>query len=119
MGLAAAPPAPMEAKLVSALPEDGGWQFEPKWDGFRALARRQGDAVEIWSKSGKPLGRFFPEVVALLARLGTADFLLDGELILPVGDSLSFDALQARLGAYKGQPVTLGTLTLEGRPHAA
>ena len=97
MGLAAAPPAPMEAKLVSALPEDGGWQFEPKWDGFRALARRQGDAVEIWSKSGKPLGRFFPEVVALLARLGTADFLLDGELILPVGDSLSFDALQARL----------------------
>jgi ATP-dependent DNA ligase len=97
MSLAAAPPAPMEAKLVSALPEDEGWQFEPKWDGFRALARRDGDAVEIWSKSGKPLGRYFPEVTALLAGLDATDFLLDGELILPVGDSLSFDALQARL----------------------
>lgn len=97
MSLAAAPLAPMEAKLVSALPEDDGWQFEPKWDGFRALARRQGEAVEIWSKSGKPLGRYFPEVTALLAGLDATDFLLDGELILPVGDSLSFDALQARL----------------------
>src|SRR5207237_8946780 len=90
-------PAPMEAKLVSDLPEGDGWQYEPKWDGFRAIVRRHGDRVEIVSKSGKPLGRFFPEVVAMLAGLKATDFLLDGELILPIAGILSFDALQARL----------------------
>ena len=87
----------MEARLVAALPADDGWQFEPKWDGFRALVVRDGDRVEIVSKSGKPLGRYFPEVAAMLAGLGERRFVLDGELILPVGDVLSFDALQARL----------------------
>jgi len=89
--------APMEAKLVEALPADPGWQYEPKWDGFRCIAIREGDAVELVSKSGKPLGRYFPEVVALLASLGTERFILDGELIIPVGDCLSFEALQLRL----------------------
>jgi ATP-dependent DNA ligase len=93
----ASPVAPMEAKLVSELPEDEGWQFEPKWDGFRAIVRRAGSEIEIFSKSGKPLGRFFPEIVAMLRGLATKSFLLDGELILPVEGSLSFDALQARL----------------------
>ena len=93
----AAPPAPMEAKLVDSLPDGDGWQFEPKWDGFRALVRKGGNEVEIFSKSGKPLGRYFPEIVAMLAGSKAEDFLLDGELILPVGGSLSFDALQARL----------------------
>jgi ATP-dependent DNA ligase len=88
---------PMEAKLVPQLPDDGGWQFEPKWDGFRALIFRQGNDVEIMSKSGKPLGRYFPEVVQLIREVGCREFTLDGELILPVGDVLSFDALQARL----------------------
>ena len=97
MSPAAAPLSPMEAKLVSALPEDAGWQFEPKWDGFRALVLRHGGEVEIFSKSGKPLGRYFPEIVAMLAAGKAQDFLLDGELILPVAGSLSFDALQARL----------------------
>ena len=87
----------MEAKLVTALPEDPGWQFEPKWDGFRALVFRDGDAVELLSKSGKSLARYFPEIVALVAGIDQARFVLDGELILPVGDVLSFDALQARL----------------------
>jgi len=90
-------PAPMEALLAAELPDDGGWQFEPKWDGFRCLARRKGDAVTLTSKSGKPLGRYFPEVTAMLATLACDDFLLDGELIIPVGDALSFDALQLRL----------------------
>ena len=89
--------APMEAKLVTELPEDPGWQFEPKWDGFRALVFRDGDAVELLSKSGKSLARYFPEIVALVAGIDEARFVLDGELILPVGDILSFDALQARL----------------------
>ncbi|MET3725720.1 ATP-dependent DNA ligase [Sphingomonas trueperi] len=89
--------SPMEAKLVAALPEEPGWQFEPKWDGFRALVFRRGDAVEILSKSGKPLDRYFPEIVATIAAVDCPDFVLDGELLLPVGDVLSFDALQARL----------------------
>lgn len=89
--------APMEAKLIAALPTDPGWQFEPKWDGFRALVFRDGSDVEILSKSGKSLARYFPEIVALVAGIGERQFVLDGELILPVGDVLSFDALQARL----------------------
>jgi ATP-dependent DNA ligase len=55
--------APMEAKLVAELPKDPGWQYEPKWDGFRCLAFRSGNEVEIKAKSGKSLSRFFPEVV--------------------------------------------------------
>lgn len=89
--------SPMEAKLVAALPEEAGWQFEPKWDGFRALVFRRGEVVEIQSKSGKPLSRYFPEIVAMIAAIACPEFLLDGELILPIGDVLSFDALQARL----------------------
>ena len=87
----------MEAKLVTKLPEEPGWQFEPKWDGFRALVFRDGDEVELLSKSGKSLARYFPEIVALVGGIDQTRFVLDGELILPVGDVLSFDALQARL----------------------
>lgn len=87
----------MEAKLAGALPEEGGWQFEPKWDGFRCLAYRDGDAVRLLSKAGKPLGRYFPEVVAMLATLAAERFVLDGELVIPFGRTLSFGALQARL----------------------
>ena len=89
--------APMEAKLVGELPQEAGWQFEPKWDGFRALVFRENEDVEILSKSGKSLSRYFPEVVALVAGVARDRFILDGELILPIGDVLSFDALQARL----------------------
>src|SRR5690348_2789860 len=90
-------PAPMEALLAAELPEGKGWQFEPKWDGFRCLARRDGDEVTLTSKSGKPLARYFPDVAAMLHGLKEKQFLLDGELIIPVGDALSFDALQLRL----------------------
>ena len=92
-----APPEPMEARLIDALPDDHGWQFEPKWDGFRALIVRDDDDVAIWSKSGKPLGRYFPEVVAAVLATAERRVTLDGELILPIGDVLSFDALQQRL----------------------
>ena len=90
-------PAPMEALLAAELPEGSGWQFEPKWDGFRCLARRDGEVVTLSSKSGKPLARYFPDVVEMLGTLTSRDFLLDGELIIPVGDALAFDALQLRL----------------------
>jgi ATP-dependent DNA ligase len=89
--------APMEAKLVDALPREPGWQFEPKWDGFRCLAFRARKAVALSSKSAKPLNRFFPEIVAMLERIPAADWVLDGELIIPIGDVQSFEALQARL----------------------
>jgi ATP-dependent DNA ligase len=89
--------APMEAKLVDRLPEEPGWQYEPKWDGFRCLAWRDGSAVLLQSKSGKLLARYFPEVVAMLGALAPPRFLLDGELIIPIGEALSFDALQMRL----------------------
>jgi ATP-dependent DNA ligase len=89
--------SPMEALLAAELPTGEGWQYEPKWDGFRCLARRDGDEVALISKSGKPLGRYFPDVVRILGGLEERRFLLDGELIIPVGDALSFDALQLRL----------------------
>lgn len=82
---------------MPALPEDGGWQFEPKWDGFRCLVfKRRGDVV-LMSKSGKPLGRYFPEVAATIAALAVDEAVLDGELLIPAGDTLSFEALQMRL----------------------
>ena len=87
----------MEAKLVDDLPSDPGWQFEPKWDGFRCLAFRAGDEVELRAKSGKPLTRFFPEMVQALRDLPAKRFVLDGELAIPLGGELSFKALQDRL----------------------
>lgn len=89
--------SPMEAKLVETLPEGGGWQYEPKWDGFRCLAFRSGDEIELRAKSGKPLTRYFPDMVELLASLPADRFVLDGELAIPIKGVLSFDALQLRL----------------------
>src|SRR3954447_16529535 len=89
--------APMEAKLVDGLPPEPGWRFEPKWDGFRCLAFRAGDEVELRAKSGKPLGRYFPDVVGALKALPVKRFVVDGELTIAVDGELSFDALQMRL----------------------
>ena len=100
-GLASLPVTPgietMESKLVDALPEEPGWQYEPKWDGFRCLAFRAGDEVELRAKSGKPLSRYFPEMIAALRALPVDRFVIDGELAIPQDDTLSFDALQMRL----------------------
>ena len=90
-------PAPMEALLAAELPDGAGWQYEPKWDGFRCLANRDSSGVTLTSKSGKPLARYFPEMVAILEALDARDFLIDGELIIALCDALSFDALQLRL----------------------
>ena len=88
---------PMEAKLVDSLPEGGEWQYEPKWDGFRCLVFRDGPDVALMSKSGKPLARYFPEVVETVLAMEADRVVLDGELVIPVGGALSFDALQLRL----------------------
>jgi ATP-dependent DNA ligase len=88
---------PMEAVLTDSLPEDGAWQFEPKWDGFRCLAFRSGNEVDLRAKSGKPLGRYFPEIVDGLRALGADGFIVDGELAIKGEEGLSFGALQMRL----------------------
>jgi ATP-dependent DNA ligase len=88
---------PMEARLVNTLPSEGGWQFEPKWDGFRCLAFKRGGNVELRAKSGKPLGRYFPEVVTFLDSLPIDRFVIDAELVIEIDGKLSFGALQMRL----------------------
>lgn len=88
---------PMEAKLVDRLPSGDGWQFEPKWDGFRCLALRNGAEIALRSKSGRDLARFFPEVKAMLQGLPEHRFAIDGEIAIAQNGTLSFDALQLRL----------------------
>jgi ATP-dependent DNA ligase len=89
--------APMEADTGAEIPAGDAWYYEPKWDGFRCLAFRDGDEVELRSKAGKPLGRYFPDVVEALRAVRAQRFVLDGEIVVPVGDSLSFEELQLRL----------------------
>jgi ATP-dependent DNA ligase len=91
------PFAPMEALLVSELPPGPGWQFEPKWDGFRCLCFRDGGDVALQSKAGQPLARYFPEVADLLLGLPHRRFVVDGEIVVPVAGGLSFDDLLQRI----------------------
>src|ERR1700736_5181390 len=88
---------PMEMRSVSDVPVGPQWQYEPKMDGFRCLAFRDGRDVQLQSKAGQPLARYFPEIVEALARLPTKRFVLDGELVVPLAGALSFDALQQRI----------------------
>jgi ATP-dependent DNA ligase len=88
---------PMEASAADELPHGTGWQYEPKWDGFRCLAFKDGEKVDLRAKSGKPLTRYFPEVADLLRALPARRFVLDGELTIAIDGALSFDALQMRL----------------------
>src|SRR5579864_4969312 len=91
------PYPPAEAKSVESLPPESGWLYEPKWDGFRCLAFRQGDDVVLQSKAGQPLGRYFPEIVAALLALPARKFVLDGEIVIRSGAGLDFDALLQRI----------------------
>jgi ATP-dependent DNA ligase len=87
----------MEARSADDIPVGDSWQYEPKWDGFRCLAFRDGRDVYLQSKAGQPLARYFPDVVAQLLKLKAKRFVLDGELVIPIGNALSFDELQLRL----------------------
>ena len=93
----AEPIAPMEAMVAAELPDGAGWQYEPKWDGFRCIAVRDGAEVALWSKSGKPLARYFPDVADIIGGLEQRRFVIDGELLIAAEDRVSFDALQLRL----------------------
>src|SRR5438045_2527045 len=98
MSLALKPPLlPMEARSVDEIPVGDDWQYEPKWDGFRCIAFRDGEKVFLQSKAGQPLARYFPDVVAQLKGIAAKRFVVDGELAIPVGGALSFDELQLRL----------------------
>jgi ATP-dependent DNA ligase len=87
----------MDARLVDVIPNGAAWQYEPKWDGFRCLAFRDGKKVELRSKSGQSLGRYFPEIVAALELIAAKKFVIDSELVVPEGKALSFDALLQRI----------------------
>lgn len=97
-GLPFQPPfRPMEARSIEAIPTGDEWQYEPKWDGFRCIAFRDGGEVYLQSKAGQPLARYFPDVVAALESVTAKRFVIDGELVIPIDGALSFDELQLRL----------------------
>jgi ATP-dependent DNA ligase len=91
------PLLPMEARLVDEPPVGPGWQYEPKWDGFRCLTFRDGDKISLQSKSGQPLARYFPDLVESLRTLPASRFVLDGEIVIPIEGRLSFDELLMRI----------------------
>ena len=97
----------MEAKLVDELPTGDVWQYEPKWDGFRCLAFRDGEKIELMSKAGKPLARYFPDLVETLGRVKAQRFVLDGEIVIPHDGSLSFDELLLRIHPAKSRVLKL------------
>jgi ATP-dependent DNA ligase len=86
----------MEAELVAELPRGDEWQFEPKWDGFRGVLENDGDELALWSRNGRPLLRYFPELRAL-GDLLPPHSALDGEIVIERNGQLDFDAMQMRL----------------------
>ena len=105
------PYLPMEAKLAAKLPTGTDWQYEPKWDGFRCIAFRDGAKIELQSKAGQPLGRYFPEVIAGLAQTAAKRFVLDGELIVAENGKLVFDDLLQRIHPAESRIQTLSRKT--------
>src|SRR4051794_7903382 len=102
LSLPVSPPlSPMEAQPADALPSGAGWQYEPKWDGFRCIAFRDGRTVVLQSKAGEPLTRYFPEVVMAMASMPHQRFAVDGEIVVfsdsGRGGRLSYDDLQGRI----------------------
>jgi ATP-dependent DNA ligase len=97
-GLALLPPIePMETRHAQRIPEGDDWTYEPKWDGFRCIAFRDGKNVELQSKSGETLTRYFPEIVSALLEATAQRFVVDGELMIVEGESSDFDALLQRI----------------------
>jgi ATP-dependent DNA ligase len=99
--------APMEALLVDELPTGPEWQYEPKWDGFRCLVFRDGKHVDLMSKAGKPLARYFPDLVETVLQIDAPRFVLDGEIVIPHDDSISFDELLLRIHPAKSRVLKL------------
>ena len=94
---------PMEAQGVKEIPSAEGWQYEPKWDGFRCLAFKSGRKALLQSKSGQPLGRYFPELIEALLELPVPKFVLDGEIVIEHEGRLHFDELLQRIHPAAGR----------------
>jgi len=98
MALPISPPyPPMEALSVDRIPAGNSWRYEPKWDGFRCLAFKDGDEVELQSKKGESLSRYFPELTASVRLIKAKKCLLDAEIVIPAGAGFSFDDLLQRI----------------------
>lgn len=98
MDLPVMPPVkPMLAKSVHEVPRGSGLAYEPKWDGFRCIAFRDGDEIVLGSRNDRPLTRYFPELVDLLKDALPERCVVDGEIVVVTGTGLDFDALQNRL----------------------
>src|SRR5215210_5038989 len=87
---------PMEAELVKELPEGDGWQYEPKWDGFRGVLENEGGDLALWSRKERPLLRYFPELRPL-GELLPPHSAIDGEIVIARDGALDFDSMQMRL----------------------
>ena len=105
------PYSPMEALSVETIPVGPDWQYEPKWDGFRCLIFRDGDHVELQSKSGRLMTRYFPELVEAIDQLKPGTFVLDGEIVVPTDGAFSFDALLQRIHPAASRVRKLATET--------
>jgi ATP-dependent DNA ligase len=91
------PFAPMEAKVQAELPRGDAWQYEPKWDGFRAVVFKDGDEIVVHSRNSKPLSRYFPELVPAVQQLQPKRMVLDGEIVIFTGYGTDFDAMTLRI----------------------
>ena len=98
MALSISPPyPPMEASLVHTIPTGEGWQYEPKWDGFRCIAFKDETKIELQSKSGQSLSRYFPELVSAVEEIKSRKLVLDGEIVIAKDGSFFFDDLLRRM----------------------
>ena len=88
---------PMLAQVQPDLPPADGWEYEPKWDGFRTIVHRDGRLVELVSRGARPMTRYFPELLNAFRALPAERIVLDGEIVVVTPDGLDFDALQQRI----------------------
>jgi ATP-dependent DNA ligase len=91
------PIQPQLAKSARDLPPGDGWCYEPKWDGFRTIVFRDGDDVHLQSRNGRPMNRYFPDVVEQALALPAERFVLDGEMVVTVDGVQEFDLLSQRI----------------------
>jgi ATP-dependent DNA ligase len=91
------PVKPQLARPAKDLPDSGDWRFEPKWDGFRMIVFRDGDDVELQSRNGRPMNRYFPEVVEKVLALPGKRLVLDGEVVVEIDGVQEFDLLSQRI----------------------
>src|SRR3954451_606972 len=112
MALPLAPPIkPQLARSAKELPEGEDWRYEPKWDGFRTIVFRDGDDIKLQSRGGKPMNRYFPEVVEQVAELPSERIVLDGEMIVVVDGIQEFDLLSQRIHPAKSRVEMLAEKT--------